>query len=81
MSDTVIKVEGLHKKFCRSLRRSMYYGTIDAAKSILGFPIENVDLRSKEFWALQDVNFELKRGEKIGFLGENGSGKSTYYVY
>jgi lipopolysaccharide transport system ATP-binding protein len=77
MSDTLIKVEGLHKKFCQSLKRSMLYGTIDATKSMLGLPIENIDLRKKEFWALKDVNFELKQGEKVGFLGVNGSGKST----
>jgi lipopolysaccharide transport system ATP-binding protein len=77
MSDTVIKVESLHKKFCKSLKRSMLYGTIDAAKSMFGFPIENVDLRKKEFWALQDINFELKRGETLGLIGQNGCGKTT----
>lgn len=31
----------------------------------------------KEFWALQDVNFELSKGESLGVIGRNGSGKST----
>lgn len=30
-----------------------------------------------EFWALNDINFELKSGQTIGILGRNGSGKST----
>jgi len=32
---------------------------------------------SEEFWALRDVNFEVKRGEIAGIIGRNGAGKST----
>lgn len=75
--DTLIKVEGLSKKFSRNLKRTMLYGSIDLARSLVGHPKQNTDLRKDEFWALQDINFELKRGEILGLIGRNGCGKST----
>jgi ABC-type polysaccharide/polyol phosphate transport system ATPase subunit len=34
-------------------------------------------IRHKVFWALQDVNLEIRRGETFGIIGRNGAGKST----
>jgi lipopolysaccharide transport system ATP-binding protein len=76
MSDTLIKIEGLHKKFCMNLKRSMLYGTVDMVKGMFGAHISE-ELRKGEFWALQDINFELKKGEILGLIGKNGCGKTT----
>jgi lipopolysaccharide transport system ATP-binding protein len=76
-NDVILRVEGLSKKFCLNLRRSMYYGSIDVFKSMLGLAPQNNSLRPGEFWAVDNVSLELKRGFTLGILGVNGSGKST----
>lgn len=35
------------------------------------------NLKARYVWALQDINFEVKRGEIVGIIGKNGAGKST----
>ena len=76
-NNLALKVEGLHKKFCKHLRRSMYYGTVDIFRNMIGFPAQTSDIRKHEFWALEDINFELERSSSLGIIGTNGSGKTT----
>ena len=33
--------------------------------------------KTEEFWAVRDLNLEIKQGEMVGFIGRNGAGKST----
>lgn len=76
-NEVVVSVKGVSKKFCRTLRRSMAYGIIDMTKGMLGKRPDTTTLRKNEFWALKDVNFDLRRGQALGLMGENGAGKST----
>ncbi|MBE9182504.1 ABC transporter ATP-binding protein [Oculatella sp. LEGE 06141] len=75
--DVVISVENVAKKFCRDLKHSLFYGVQDIVTELTGGQRNGTVLRSKEFWALKDVSFELRRGEALGLVGSNGAGKST----
>ena len=78
MTETLIKVENVSKKFCRSLKRSLWYGMKDLGNELTGRRHGgNSELRPEEFWAVKDINFVLKRGECLGLIGRNGAGKTT----
>jgi len=73
MSDTIIKIENLGKKYQIGSKES-YYSLRDQIADLWDFKKKK---NSEDFWALKDVNFEIKRGEAVGIIGRNGAGKST----
>ena len=90
MSDTIIKVEGLGKRYFIGHEKTEHYTTMrdvitngvkafgnnitrlfnNETASIAGSEIES-------FWALSDLDFEIKQGDAVGIIGRNGAGKST----
>ncbi len=83
LGEPLVTVSGVSKIFCRDLKRSLWYGLRDSIGDILPplarkpAPDGTVTLRRDEFWANQDLNFEVRRGECVGLIGHNGAGKTT----
>ncbi|MDO9045716.1 MAG: ABC transporter ATP-binding protein [Methanobacteriaceae archaeon] len=70
MGETVISVENVGMEFNLSQEKT------DNLKEYV-IKLLKKELMYQSFWALKDVSFEVKKGDKLGVLGLNGAGKST----
>ena len=68
--DIILRVENVGIHFRMATER------VDSLKDY-AVKLAKRELRYKEFWALKDVTFQVKAGERLGILGLNGAGKST----
>ena len=68
MSDIAINVDKVSKLY------KLYDKPSDRLKETLGFTKEK---KYREHFALSDVSFNVKKGQTVGIIGTNGSGKST----
>ena len=89
---SIIKVENLSKKYVighdrnagggyryNSLRDSLAHTTRGFYQRLRHpFSPNQENTALEEFWALKDINFEIKQGERVGIIGRNGAGKSTF---
>jgi len=76
-NDVAITLEHVSKKYCKNIKDSMVYGMTDIGRNLVGLKSCSDQLRKNEFWAVNDVSFEVNRGETLGIIGPNGSGKTT----
>ncbi|HTV40870.1 MAG TPA: ABC transporter ATP-binding protein [Candidatus Sulfotelmatobacter sp.] len=77
MSDVALRMEGVYKMF----RKGEVFNSLrDLIPALTGRMFNRQELSAtdrREFWALQDLSFEVRRGEAFGIVGHNGAGKST----
>jgi len=83
-SDIAIRIEGVGKRYeigelvtVRDLPRLVRHAVTAPCRRLLGKPRRSAGLRREQIWAIEDISFEVRRGEVVGIIGRNGAGKST----
>lgn len=76
MEDYAISVRGLSKRYAIGQKKPDHgvKGMLRSMRDLLGQPPEE---DQSTIWALKDVSFDVRKGDRLGFVGKNGAGKST----
>jgi len=81
MSDIAIHVENLSKQYRLGASLAQYQTLRDRISGVFSNPLKHLGnaqgAGGERIWALQDVSFDVQRGQALGIIGRNGAGKST----
>src|SRR5688572_502495 len=72
--NTMIHIEGVGKKY-RLQGAAPYLSLRELVSAKFRTPLKSSS--REEFWALQDIDLKIEKGERVGIIGRNGAGKST----
>ena len=68
----ILEIQNIGKKFKIQHEHLPYLSLRDSLKQVF-----KKSRSTEDFWALQDVSFDVMPGDSIGIIGKNGAGKST----